>query len=105
VIVDVKKKSFNETVSMIAALVFTLFISLATTVNAQAQDQSQGPMQMEKAQKVAQVLNLNRSNNHNCNQFSKRKSESEGNRARPESIGKRETEKAESRALSNGPTC
>ena len=42
--------------SMIAALVFTFFISLATTVNAQMQDQ--GPMQMEKAQKVAQVLNL-----------------------------------------------
>ena len=44
--------------SMIAALVFTFFISLATTGNAQMQDQSQGTMQMEKAQKVAQVLNL-----------------------------------------------
>ena len=39
--------------SMVAALVFSFFISLATTVNAQMQDQSQGPMQ-----KVAQVLNL-----------------------------------------------
>src|SRR5262245_42568444 len=39
--------------SMIAALVFTLFLSLATAANAQMQDQSQGPMQ-----KVAQVLNL-----------------------------------------------
>ena len=43
---------------MVAALVFALFISVATTLNAQTQDQSQEPMQMEKAQKVAQILNL-----------------------------------------------
>jgi hypothetical protein len=47
-----------KSLSMIACLVFTLFISLATAANAQMQDQSQGPMQMERAQKVAQVLNL-----------------------------------------------
>jgi Skp family chaperone for outer membrane proteins len=42
--------------SMFSALVFTFFISLATTASAQMQ--AEGPMQMEKAQKVAQVLNL-----------------------------------------------
>lgn len=47
-----------KSLSMISALVLTFFISLGTVVNAQMENQSQGPMQMEKAQKVAQVLNL-----------------------------------------------
>ena len=43
---------------MFAALALSFFIFRATTANAQMQDESQGPMQMEKAEKVAQVLNL-----------------------------------------------
>ena len=46
-----------KSLSWIAVLVFAVFISLATIANAQDQSPS-GPMQMEKAQKVAQVLNL-----------------------------------------------
>src|SRR5215469_1338627 len=43
---------------MLAALVVSFFIFHASIANAQMQGESQGPMQMEKAQKVAQVLNL-----------------------------------------------
>jgi len=43
---------------MLAALALSFFMFCATTANAQMQDESQGPMQMEKAEKVAQILNL-----------------------------------------------